>query len=310
MTAARPVILAMPENAALTRSIAGRLHAELGMVGVRQFPDGESHVRIDADVARRDVVIVCALHRPDPKIVPLWLAIDAARDLGATRVGLVAPYLAYMRQDRRFQPGEALAARSFARLLSRAADFLATVDPHLHRIRGLDEIYTIPTRVAHAAPRIAQWVREHIENPVFVGPDVESRQWVAAVARASGAPSVVLRKVRHGDRDVEIDASELRGIGDRVPVLVDDILSTGHTLAATIRPIVAAGLRPPVCVAVHGVFAEGAAAMLERTGARIVTTNTIEHPTNRIDMGEDLAAAVADLLSAGVAPPASIAATP
>ena len=112
----------------------------------------------------RRIALVCTLDRPDAKMLPLLFAAAAARELGASQVGLVAPYLAYMRQDRRFKPGEAVTSREFARLLSGAFDWLVTVDPHLHRYASLAEIYRIPTRVVHAAPLISQWIRTRIER--------------------------------------------------------------------------------------------------------------------------------------------------
>ncbi|WP_164119514.1 ribose-phosphate pyrophosphokinase-like domain-containing protein, partial [Stenotrophomonas maltophilia] len=86
-----------------------------------------------------------ALAQPNEKILPLIFAAATARELGAARVGLVAPYLAYMRQDRRFNPGEAVTSRQMAHLVSGAFDWMVTVDPHLHRYSDLSEIYSIPT---------------------------------------------------------------------------------------------------------------------------------------------------------------------
>ena len=109
-----------------------------------------------------------------------------------------------MRQDRRFKPGEAITSRQTAELLSNAFDWLVTVDPHLHRYGSLSEIYRIPTHVVHATPLISKWIREHVANPLIIGPDSESEQWVSAVANDAGSPYSVLEKVRRGDRDVEI----------------------------------------------------------------------------------------------------------
>ena len=140
-------------------------------------------------------MLVCTLDRPDDKFLPLVFAAAAARDLGAHGSALSAPYLAYMRQDRRFQPGEAVTSTYFAKLLSSQIDWLVTVDPHLHRRGSLAEIYSIPTQVMHAAPLISDWIRSEVKMPLLIGPDSESEQWVAAVARDAGAPHVVLQKI-------------------------------------------------------------------------------------------------------------------
>ena len=165
------VLLALPESAALARRVSELAAMPLGKVESRQFPDGETYLRIDAECAGHSVVLVCTLDRPDQKVLPLVFLADAARALGARRVGLVAPYLAYLRQDRQFRAGEAVTSRTFARLLSGYADWLVTIDPHLHRYDTLNDIYTVPSRVVHAAPAVAAWIAAHVDRPVLVGPD-------------------------------------------------------------------------------------------------------------------------------------------
>jgi ribose-phosphate pyrophosphokinase len=196
---------------------------------------------------------------------------------------LVAPYLAYMRQDRRFKPGEAVTSRQVAGLLSNAFDWMVTVDPHLHRYGSLDELYTIPARVLHTAPLISSWIRTNMSNPLIIGPDGESEQWVAAVAKDAGAPYSVLEKVRRGDRDVEIKLRDLSLWQGRTPVLIDDIISTGRTMVEAVR-LLTHGWPSPICIAVHGLFADNSDLLLERAGARVVTTNSVPHRTNAIEL--------------------------
>lgn len=292
------IVLALPGNEEAAEDLAGRLGAPAGAVAVRGHPDGESGVRVDADVAGRDVALVCTLDRPDAKVVPLALAAGAARENGARSVGLVAPYLAYMRQDRAFRPGEGTSARHFAHLLSAAVDWLATVDPHLHRVRALGEVFPIPTAVAHAAGPIAAWLRAEVPDAVVVGPDAESAQWVAEVARRARRPHVVLAKQRLDDRRVEVRLPDLAAWRERTPVLVDDIVSTAGTMAAAVGLLRGAGMRAPTCVAIHAVFADGAHRALVEAGAeRVVTCRTIAHPTNGIDVGAPMAEAVRGLLA-------------
>lgn len=294
------MVLAGPGNETLARALATQLALEHAAIGVRQFPDGESHVQIESDVAERTVVLVCTLDRPDPKLAPLLFAADAARDLGAERVGLVCPYLAYMRQDTRFRPGEAVTSISFARMLSSAFDWLVTVDPHLHRFPALDALYSMPAVAVPAAPMVSQWIRDHVTRPLIIGPDSESTQWARAVADGAKAPCIVLDKVRRGDRDVEVSVPDVERWGDRVPVLVDDIISSAQTMVETVRHLRGAGLEAPVCIGVHAVFAAGALAALEDAGvAEVVTCNTIAHETNRIDLTPLLAQRVTQWLDAG-----------
>ena len=293
------LVLASGGSDTLARHLADALGLPLGTVESRRFPDGETYLRLDADCRGRHVVIACTLDRPDPKLLPLVFLAEAARAEGALRVGLVAPYLAYMRQDQQFRPGEAVTSRMFAALLSRHIDWLVTVDPHLHRVHALDEIYAVPSGVVAAAPALAAWIAAHVTRPLVVGPDEESAQWVRDVATRAGAPFVVMRKVRRGDRTVEITAPDISAWRDHTPVVVDDVVSSGQTMIATVRRLVEAGLASPVCLAVHALFPPETAAALRAAGASgIVTTNTINHPASAIDIVPLLVPAVADLAGA------------
>lgn len=293
------LIVPLPGNEALAERLATAGGFELGRLETRRFPDGESYVRHLTDMAGRTVDLVCSLARPDPGILSLLFAAEAARDLGAAQVSLVAPYLAYMRQDRRFKPGEAVTSRPFARLLSGAFDRLITVDPHLHRYPDLAALYAIPTATLHAAPLLAEWIAAEVPDALIVGPDEESEQWVAAVAARVGAPHVVLRKIRRGDREVEIVLPDLEAWTGRRPVLIDDIASSGRTLIEAARRLQAQGLKPPVCVVVHAVFAGDAFEELAGVSDRIVSTDSVPHPSNAIPLASLLASALGESDAAG-----------
>ena len=283
----------MPGNEALADAIRRTLGAEIGRLITRHFPDGESYLQFETALVDRSVALVCTLAHPDDKLALLLFAAAAAADLGARNVGLVAPYLAYMRQDRRFRAGEAITSNTFASILSNQFDWLVTVDPHLHRHRTLAEIFSIPTHVVHAVAAISRWVRSEIQKPLLIGPDMESEQWVAAVARDAEAPHLTLQKVRRGDRDVEVFLPDMAAWRGHTPVLVDDIISTGRTMIKTIGHLRQAGMASPVCIGIHGIFAENALdALIDAGAARIITVNTIPHITNAIDILPDIAKAV------------------
>jgi ribose-phosphate pyrophosphokinase len=296
----RTLLISMPGNERLTAQLAGQVDCETGELDTRQFPDGETYLRFATELNKRSVAIACTLAHPNEKILPLIFAAATARELGASKVGLVAPYLAYMRQDRRFNPGEAVTSREMAHLISEAFDWMVTVDPHLHRYSDLSEIYSIPTRVVHAAPLVSRWIKENVEKPLIIGPDSESEQWVAAVATEAKAPYCVLEKVRHGDRDVRITLGNLEPWQGRTAVLVDDIISSGRTMIEAVRLLAAQGWPPPVCIAVHGLFADRSDELLVRAGARVVTTNSVGLGRSDIDVAPLLGEAIAAL--AGVQP--------
>lgn len=293
----KPAVIAMPGNDQLADELAALLALERVAATVRHFPDGESHVRIETAIDKRHALIVCTLDRPDEKLVPLLLLASAARDAGALSVGLVAPYLAYMRQDRQFHPGETISARHVGAWISQHVDWLVTVDPHLHRIAALSEVYSIPSQVVHAADSVAQWIRAHIQQPLLIGPDEESMQWVRAVAQRADVPFVVLSKTRHGDRDVVVSVPDVERWHAHTPVLIDDIVSTARTMIETVAHLRRAGLAAPVCIAVHAVFAQTAYDDLRAAGAAdIVSCDTIIHASNRIALASVIAAGVRELL--------------
>ena len=290
------MICALPGNEPFAELLRAALDTPAVELEWRRFPDGESYLRFKQDFAGQHIALVCTLNDPDSKAVSLLFAARTARELGASRVGLVAPYLAYMRQDRRFQEREAVTSVHFAALLSQAFDWLVTVDPHLHRRGSLSEIYSVPNKVVAAAPAMAQWIRTNVSEPLVVGPDSESEQWAAGVAAACAAPHAVMSKTRLGDRRVAIEAPPLSQWKDRTPVLLDDIISSARTMALAARKIQEAGLRAPICIGVHGVFSPDALDALRNAGVtKVVTTNTIAHETNGIDVSALVARAIKDL---------------
>ncbi len=291
------VVLAVPGNEQHARELATRLGVEAIIPEVRQFPDGELYVRVAAELSGHEVILVGSLHGRGDTFLRVAFLAGTARDLGASRVGLVAPYLAYLRQDDRFHPGEGVTARYFGKLMSQVVDWLVTVDPHLHRLDSLDHVYSIPTSIARAAPAIAKYILDQVTHPVLIGPDAESVQWVSAVAAGCGAPFQILEKTRRGDRDVSITAPDGRWNG-HTPVVIDDIVSTGKTMIEATRQVVGSGAAAPLCIAIHAVFADALEAELMSAGARgIITCDTVPHATNQISIADSIADAVRPRLS-------------
>jgi ribose-phosphate pyrophosphokinase len=277
------VLLPFPARQALAVALAPAARARVGTLAWRRFPDGESLVTVDPGVAGADVAIVASLEQPDAIALALRFAAATARELGARSVGLVAPYLAYLRQDARFHAGEAVNAALFAHFLDESFDWLVTVDPHLHRTASLDALFAMPACNVAAAPAIAAWLRDNVPDALVIGPDGESAQWVTEIAGLAGVPWQVLEKVRRGDADVTVSLPDVAMARGRTPVIVDDIISTGRTQQAALMHLARHGLAPAVCIATHAVFAGPALEQLREAGAaRVVTTDTIPHATNAI----------------------------
>lgn len=286
------VLLPFPLQRTMADAIAPLLGARVGRLDWRHFPDGESLVAIEEGLDGIDVALVASLRNPDELALPLRFAAATAREFGARSVGLIAPYLAYMRQDKRFNPGEAVNAPLFARFLEESFDWLVTADPHLHRNPELSGLYCIPVRRAATAPLVADWIRDNVANAILVGPDSESEQWVSDIANRAGVPYQVLTKTRRGDRDVEVSLPSIDAARGRTPVIIDDIASSGRTAIETLSHLRRLGLPPAVCVVIHPIFAQDAYEQLLAAGpARVVSTDSIPHPSNAISLAGLLAQA-------------------
>lgn len=279
------LLFQLTETHSLYNPLLVALDAQPGDAIIRYFPDQETYIRILSEVKDCDVYLLCSLNQPNKKLIPLILFTETLRQLGASRVNLLCPYLAYMRQDTVFHPGEGVSAKYIATLFSQTFDSLITIDPHLHRYHHLDEIYTIPTTTLHATIPIAHWIAKHIQHPIIIGPDKESEQWVAEIARHIQQPYLVLEKTRLGDKMVSTSLPHLDNYQGCQPVLVDDIISTAHTMIETVNHLAASQSEPITCIGVHAIFAEDAYEKLRNSPTqKIVTCNTIMHPTNEIDV--------------------------
>jgi len=274
---------------------AARLAAELGVpsheVSVHRFPDGESLVRVEPSP---ETAILCrSLAHANAKLVELLLAASALRGNGAERVMLVAPYLCYMRQDKAFEPGQAVSQRVVGKLIAGHFDGLLTIDPHLHRIHSLAEVMPGIDAVSVTAAPVLSAAIDAAENPVLVGPDGESRQWVAAIAEPLGLDFMVGSKTRSGDRKVEIHFEGIARIAGRVAVLVDDVIASGVTLEVAARLLREAGAARIEALATHCLASDADLAMLRAAGIdRIRSTETAPGPTASIPVAGLLAEAI------------------
>ncbi|MGZ5283573.1 MAG: ribose-phosphate pyrophosphokinase [Bacteroidia bacterium] len=281
------IFLALPGNEELTLKLKNIFGGEPADFILRNFPDEETYLQIKSNLEGKTCIVVCSLDRPDSKIIPLYYIAKLCKEFKASKVILVAPYLSYMRQDTKFNPGEAVTSAYFAQLLSQWFDGLITIDPHLHRHHDMAELYTIPCTVIHAAPVIADWISKNIEKPVLIGPDIESRQWVSEVAQKLNIPFIILSKSRIGDKEVKVTIPLVENFMDHTPVLMDDIISTARTMIESINQLKKGGMKPITVIGVHAVFAGNAYEELKAAGAgQVITCNSIKHPSNRIDLSQ------------------------
>ncbi len=292
-------VLAFDDEADAAGALATALGVPLRPVARHRFPDGELRLTLPTGLSG-SVVLHRSLHQPNEKLVELLIAAPTARAQGAQAVLLCAPYLAYMRQDIEFTPGEAVSQRHLGALLARTVDGLVTVDPHLHRIASLDEVMPGCRPVARsAAPAIGTFVAARRPGALLLGPDGESEQWVRAAA--AGAPEPLdhawCLKQRHGDHEVAVTLPPGLDLRGRAVVLVDDMASTGRTLVAAARLALAAGAARVDVAVTHALFVGDALEQLRAAGiGEVWSTGCVPHPSNAIEVTPLLAEALQHLV--------------
>lgn len=271
--------------------LAKRLKASYAQVRTSYFPDGELLLKLPASVKGAHAVLVYSFQPyPGEVLLEALIATGAAKQQGARKVTLVAPYLGFMRQDKQFHAGEAVSNSIVAKLLS-SADRLVTMDPHLHRIKSLNKIFRTKTKTLTANAVLAQHLKQNHASKIVVGPDEESSQWASSVARLAGLPSIMLKKKRYSATKVRVVVHSKFPLNGKHVVIVDDIISTGHTMIEPIKQLKRMGVKSVTCIGVHGVFAGSALQDLQRLG-KVETTNTINNPVAKIDVTRAFAEAL------------------
>ena len=282
----------------LAQKVAKELGEKPGRLEIKKFPDGEKYVRILDDPKGRDAVVVQSLYRqPDEYIFELLMLVDALRDLGATSITAVAPYLAYARQDSRFNPGECVTSLMLAKMLESAGvtRFL-TIDTHLHRLEDVSKIFKVPARNLSAMPLLGKYASEKFspKKPVVIGPDAEAEQWAAVVAKEMDAEHTVFKKKRISSSKVEIDTGDL-DLKGRDAIFADDIISTGGTIAEAAKACRKMGARRILALCTHPVLADGALKRVRDAGVqKVIGTDTIPSRVSEISVSPVIAAALKD----------------
>lgn len=286
-----PRVHGFPGDEAPVGRLAARLGLTPALIELKTFPDGETLPTVRPD-GGATVILYRSLHQPNTRLVPLLQAADAFRRAGVRRLVLVAPYLCYLRQDTVFAPGQPLSRDVVCGWLGQAFDRLVTVQPHLHRTVSLQGVLGIPADSLDIGGDLAALAAGE-GRPLIVGPDSESRPWVQAAAARLGTDWAAFDKQRLGDRDVRLVLDGSTPVAGRAALLLDDICSSGGTLAQAITRLRQAGAtRVDVAVA-HALFDDQAEARLRAAGAgRILSSDSVPHPTNALDLSGVLAEAL------------------
>ena len=284
------IVVSLSNSDKLAKAVARELGCKYSKVVVDNFPDGELHLQYKADVSKEVVVIVESMQpNPTKSFLNCIFASRTAKDLGAKKVIFVPTYLAYMRQDKRFNAGEAINAQIMAKLVNENFDKILTVDPHLHRILKMKDIFTIPAKNLTSNSVIADFIKSRFKNVAVVGPDWESYQWADAISKMVGCEDTVFEKDRHSYRNVDVSVKKHIDMKGKNVVIVDDIISTGNTMIKAAAKAKSLGAKKIYAIGVHGLFVENCLEKMEKVFDGIFTCDTISHSTNKISVSKIIA---------------------
>jgi len=291
------IIIPGPASTELGKKIARELGLEPEPVGHRLFPDGESYIKLNSSVAGETVVLVqTTAPNPDTRYMQLLVMARTARDFGARHIIACVPYLAYMRQDKRFLDGEALSFDIVLGLLEDSGvDDLLVVDLHSEEsLRKLQPNHRVRVHTLSAIPVIAKYLKENgFDGAYSLSPDEGRRDIVSAASEVMGGGFAFFEKnrdLRTGETTMFVKDVEVRG---RKAVVFDDIISSGGTMAKAVKALKAQGAEKVAAACTHALFMGGAEEKIRDAGADlIVASDSVETPFSKVSV----AGAVAELL--------------
>ena len=274
----------------LARGIAKEVRAGFVDVALEKhpggFPDGERYVRLLGPVAGEHFVLVQTTH-PDPMIVELLLLADAIRDAGARRITAVVPYFGYGRQDKRFLDGEPISAKTIAKHIAVDCNELLTMaipaNPEILRT------FPLPTREVSGMPAIGRYLKS-AKVDVLLAPDEGALRLAKEASAVAGVPFDFLVKERIDSYTVKIEPKALAVKGKSVGI-VDDVISTGGTIATAAQELRAQGARRVIAACVHGLFVGKAEANLKACD-EVIATDTVLSPHTKVSVAPEFAAAI------------------
>lgn len=279
------IIISCSHGIHLAKKIASQVKKPYSALEVKKFPDGELYFRFHSKIKGKTVVLVQSFYGDiSDCLVEIIFASFTAKDLGAKKVYLVAPYFPYLRQDKTFKPGECVSLKEIGKLIDDCVDKVYIVDPHLHRERTLTHVFKKPSVKLTANPLVADYIKKNIKNPLIIGPDWESYKWAEPIAKEVGCESVILQKRRISGRKVQIFLSKKIDLKNKNVILVDDMISTGNTILETVKNLKKIGAKKFNCFAIHGILVENALKKLNKAGVKVITTNTIPSKVAKIEV--------------------------
>jgi ribose-phosphate pyrophosphokinase len=277
-------VICTEQSQVLATLVARALKTTVVDVKYSRFPDGEQYL-LAGDIDDEMTIVGSVVD--NDSLVQLMLLVDAC-DRATNR--LVLPYMAYARQDKRFKAGEPVSSRVIARALSQGVSDVITVNIHEKEVL---KSFTVPAHNLSLAGDIGSYIRTlHLDNPLILAPDEGAMAFAEQVASTGGWECDHLEKTRLSGVEVKMAPRQLSA-KSRSVVIVDDIISTGGTIATAAGMLYGQGARDVFAACVHGVFTGGAYTRLMATGIRdVICSDTIERSCSRVSAADQIAHAL------------------
>jgi len=282
-------VVAGPASQLLATRLASLLKCDVDLTDYKEFPDGEVYCRVTGKIKGADIVIVQSTYHATDLIYLLEL-IDACDE--ADSVTVVAPYFGYARQDKRFKSGEPVTARALAKCIK--SDRIFTVNIHDPSIL---KYFPCPANDINAAPELGSYIDGlGLRDPVLLAPDDGALNLVRSASEPRKLHYDYLEKTRISGDEVKIAPKNLDVTGRDV-VLMDDIVSTGGTIAEAIKLLKMNGVCDVYVACVHAVLARNAYIRLYDAGVKsIISTDTLEKATSHVTVAPIIAGALKEPL--------------
>ncbi len=269
----------MSNSKPLAEKIARKLNVDYDDLFLRDSDDGELHVKFNHDVKGKKIVLVQSLFPyPNHSLFEVMYAASAARDLGAGKIIYVAPYLAFFREDNRKEKGECVQQNAVVDLLNRNVDAVVSVEPHIHQHNLLGK-FSIPFYRLECNEILRKYVKDNFLGCKIVG--FGERAW--KLARHLDKNAALYKKGEGAEYDAEHDNKVL---------IIDDIIASGDSMMANIENLKSDKIN---VLTVHGLFNGDSFLKLKRKAEKIVSCNTVQHESNKIDISGLIAGKLMEL---------------
>lgn len=280
------IIVSGSASKSLSKTLAHEMGVKLANVESRRFPDDECYVRIHDNLDGEEVIVVQTSY-PDEKIIELFLLQDAVREFKVKKLVTVVPYYGYARQDKKFNEGEPISAKTLAKLISLSSDSLITVDIHEEKIM---DWFDIPSKNISGMSQLGFYLK-NLQPDIIIAPDKGAQDLAKIVAEVVECDWDYLEKTRIDGENVEMKAKNLSVSGKKVAI-VDDIIATGGTIVRATEHMKSQGAKEVYAACTHGLFAKNALQRLQAVCHEVISTDTIENEASVVSVAKEVAKAL------------------